>query len=329
MVEDDYMPSLVPQAINLLQPFANDPGLGGLKPHLSALRISRARPTTPITKQLLRSLKSGPRRLFRAAPSFLWRVRFTRLPSPALPHAIIASVDLEVTPFAGSDVLFEKMDLKLSSGQVEAIAPPLPLRSRPGDQVTLLYRLIPEPSENSSYTDSQHLSIDASSSVLVSKTCQPKIQIDWKNQVDLPSSRPNSRAGPKITPKPLGPDSLPIIDQFAASDASTTVTNGISFTISGPPEVQVGQTFKWNLFIINRSDKVHRLAVLAMPKRRLVDRRHSQRNSTTSITASIPEKDRNTLAEPVVEDHAIYGSLRNAVTEPTELICLSPDVRIG
>jgi hypothetical protein len=328
-IEDDYMPIRVPQPINLLQPFANDPALGGLKPQLSALRISRARPTTPVTKQLLRSLKSGPRRLFRAAPSFLWRVRFTRLPSSTLPRAIIASVDLEVTPFAGSDVSFDKLELKLSSGLVEAIGPPLPLQSGPGDQVTLLYKLIPHSSESSSYVSGQHLSIDASSTVLVSKTCKPEIKINWTNQVDLPSSRPNSMSGPKITPKPLGPDSLPIIDQFAATDASTTVTNGISFTISGPPEVRVGQMFKWNLFVINRSDKVHRLAVVAMPKRRLADRRHGQKDSATSITALIPEKDKDTLAEAVLEDHTIFTSQRNAATEPTELICLSPDVRIG
>jgi len=331
-LEAGYLPNRVPQAINLLQPFGNDPALGGLKPKLSALRIARARPAIPIAKPLLRPLRCGPRRLFRAAPAFLWRVRFTRSPSSSQPECTIASLDLEITPFAGSDLLIEKMDLELSSGRVEAIGPPLPLRSRPGDQITLLYRLISHFSEDVSHTRGppQHLAVDASATVLVSKSCIPQVKINWTTPVDLPSSRPNSRAGAgKIPPKPLGPDSLPITDQFSAPDSITTVTNGVCFTISGPRELRVGQVFKWHLFVINRSDKAHRLAVLAIPKRRLADRRHGHKISGTSVVEPSPEKDINSLAEPVQDNQVIYTAHRNAIQESTELVCLSPDVRIG
>ncbi|KAF2431100.1 hypothetical protein EJ08DRAFT_632809 [Tothia fuscella] len=329
--EDEYMPTRVPQPINLLGPFAGDPALSGLKPHLSALRLSRPRPSTPTTKQLTRPLRTGPRRLFRAAPAFLWRVRFTRSPSAALAHTTIASVDLEITPFAGSDVAFNKFNLELSSGRVEALGPELPMRGQPGDQITLLFRLIPHSSDHSSYSGGQpqELSINCSSHVFVSENCIPKIKFMWNTPVELPSLRPNSRSGPKPASKPLGPDSLPMTDQSAGPDASTTVTNGVSISITGPPEVQVGHVFKWTLFAINRSDKVHRLAVLAMPKRRLPNQRHGQKDSATSITTLIPEKDKSGIAEPILDDKDIYNFQRNAAQEPTELICLSPDVRIG
>jgi hypothetical protein len=330
-LEDDFLPSGVPQAINLFQPFANDPALGGLTPKLSALRLSRARPITPPTvKQLSRALKNGPRRLFRAAPSFLWRVRFAKSPSSSQPHTTIASLDIEITPFAASDVSIKRMDLELSSGRVEAIGPPLPLQSRPGDQLTLLFKLIPDTPDSFGYTSGlvQHLTVKGYASVLVAEDCLPEIKIDWTTPVDLPSSRPNSSAG-KIPPKPLNPDSLPIIDQFIPSDSSNTVANGVCFTISGPPEVQVGEIFKWSLFVINRSDKTHRLAVLAMPKRKPISRRHSHIDSVSPVVGVQPEKNRHALAEPVMDDKMIYTSQRVGVMEPAELICLSSDVRIG
>jgi hypothetical protein len=278
----------------------------------------------------LRPLKSGSRRLFRAAPSFLWRVRFARSPSYSQPDATIASLDIEITPFAASDISIENMDLQLSSGRVEAVGPPLPSRSRPGDQLTLLYKLIPNQPDNTGYTNNviQNLTVKGSASVLISKNCVPDIQIDWTTPVDLPSSRPSSSAGKPI-PKPLNPDSLPIIDQAIPSDSSSTVAHGVCFAISGPPEVHVGQIFKWNIFVINRSDKVHRLAILAMPKRKSTSRRHSHKDSASSTIGLQSEKHGNTLAEPVIDDQIIYTSQRNAVMEPTDLICLSSDVRVG
>jgi hypothetical protein len=222
------------------------------------------------------------------------------------------------------------MDIQLSSGRVETIGPPLPSRSRPGDHLTLLYKLIPSQPDNTGRTSGlvQNLIVKGSARVLISKNCVPEIKVDWTTPVDLPSLRPNSSAG-KPLPKPLNPDSLPIIDQFIPSDSSSTVAPGVCFAISGPPEVRVGQRFKWNVFVINRSDKVHRLAILAVPKRKPMSRRHSHKDSASSILGLQSEKDGSTLAEPVIDDHVIYNSQRDAIMEPTELICLSPDVRIG
>jgi hypothetical protein len=331
VADDEYLLSEISQPINLLQPFANDPALGGLKPKLSALRISRSAPVASVPKQLLRPLRSGPRRLFRAAPAFLWRVRFTKSPAPSESNVTIASLDLEITPFAGSNVSINKMDLSIFPGHVESLGPQLPLISQPGDQVTLLYRLRPPTSDGTAFIGDQvfHLTLNASAGVLVSDSCTPNISIDWTTPVDLPSSRPNSRAGASKPPsKPLGPDSLPISDHVGPPASSSITAHGVCFTISGPQEVQVGEVFKWQLFTVNRSDKLHRLAVLAMPKRRHIDRRHGAKESTSSFKMTT-EDDKDSIAEPVLDDHVIYTLQRNAVQEPTELICLSPDVRIG
>lgn len=330
IIDDEYLPSEIPQPVNLLQPLANDPALGGLRPSLSALRISTSAPVATVPKALLRPLRSGPRRLFRAAPAFLWRVRFTKSPASSEPNVTIASLDLEITPFAGSNVSINKMDLSISPGHVEPLGPQLPLISQTGDQITMLYRLRPPVTDSTSVVNqSYHLTLIATAGVLVSETCTPQIHIDWTTPVDLPSSRLSSRAGPSKPPsKPLGPDSLPITDHTSPSISSSVNANGVSFTISGPQEIEVGEVFKWHIFAVNRSDKVHRLAVLAMPKRRHMDRRHGAKESTSSFKMTT-EDGKDAIAEPVLDDNVIYTLQRNAVQEPTELICLSPDVRIG
>ena len=330
-VDDEYLPGGVPQPMNLLAPFANDPALTGLKPRFLAFRMHQAAPASSVAKQLQRSLRSGSRRLFRAAPAFLWRLRFASSPTASERKVTIASLDLEITAFAGSDVLLDQVDLVLSSGRVEPLGPSLPIRAQSGDQLTLLYKFVPTESDNVSPSSAQpqNLTVIALASVLISKNCVPKIRFSWITPVDLPSSRPNSRVGPiKASSKPLGPDSLPIIESHTGAEPSTAATNGILFSITGPPEVTVGNPFKWDLFIVNRSEKVHRLAIVALPKHRLWSR-HGKSDSSASMNTSSGDKPKDSLAEPVVEDHVIYNSQRSAMQEPTELICLSPDVRMG
>lgn len=41
------------------------------------------------------------------------------------------------------------------------------------------------------------------------------------------------------------------------------------------------------------------------------------------------EEGKDGIAEPVLDDNVIYTLQQNAVQEPTELICLTPDCRIG
>jgi hypothetical protein len=331
-IDDEYLPSGLPLPPNLLAPFANDPALNGAKPKLLASSIYRAS-TAPAVKELQRTLRSGSRRLFRAAPAFLWRLRFTSSPGASDRGATIAALDLEITPFASSDVLLEEVQLELVAGKVEVLASPLPMQCQPGDQITLLYKLRPGKSDEMAALggSSPSLKVTASGAVLVSETCIPKLHFNWTTPVDLPSSRPTSRAGAgKEASKPLGPDSLPIAEQHTTADTVTTVKNGMIFSITGPPEVTVGDTFSWDLFVINRSEKVHRIAVIAMPKRRPWSK-HGQRDSVSSIKATTPlsSQSKDSLADPILDDRLVYTTLHNAVQQPTELICLSPDVRIG
>jgi hypothetical protein len=121
---------------------------------------------------------------------------------------------------------------------------------------------------------------------------------------------------------------------FQQGANNNTLANGLVLSITGPPTVTVNAPFTWELFIINRSEKVHRLALVAIPKRRAWIK-NGQRDSVSSIrggpqdTKTTGNRNDDDFVEPVVDDRILYQTQKNAVQEPTGLLCLSPDVRIG
>lgn len=65
-----------------------------------------------------------------------------------------------------------------------------------------------------------------------------------------------------------------------------------------------------------------------MPKRRHTDGRHDAKESNSSFKMTT-EADKDGIVEAVLDEKVIYTLQRNAVQEATEVICLSPDIRIG
>jgi hypothetical protein len=340
-IDDEYLIPGVAQPLNLLAPFANDPALKGVKPKLVASQLYQ--PSAPAVKQLQRNLRSGSRRLFRAAPAFLWRLRFIPAPAPSEKGATIAALDLEITPFANAPILLSSIKLSLNAGRVEDMTPILPKTNRPGDQVTLLYKLWPGKKEDIALLPGglPELKVLAQASVLVSKTCIPKIKFSWTTPLELPSpSRPVSRIGPPSSSgnkdqatKPIGPDTLLTSPpQLAASPAiggaNNGLTSGLLITITGPDIIEVGKEFKWSLFVVNKSEKIQRLALVAIPKRRpwVKPGQRESRVPQASKKSKVPEKD---LAELILDERAVYAAQKAGVQEPTSLLCLSPDVRVG
>jgi hypothetical protein len=334
---DEYLPGMVPTSMNLLEPFENDPDLSGTKLYLSGSRITQTPATVPTPRSTAKPLKTGPRRFFRAAPALLWRVRFLPRRTASDPDAVIACLDFETTNFASSDLSLDTIELSLSAGTTEPLYKQLPLRCRPNDQVTILFKLLPlssEATEMSSMKYEHELSIDATATVFLSESCKPKIRITWKTSVDFSSFKSNSRptslthSGNRPTrnrlsgkdlPKLPGPDSLPISDQQHDARAVATGAAGVHLTISGPHTVYAGETFHWKLLVVNRSEQLQRLAVVVVPKRR----------RTEPMRPGSELKDDGVVAQLVLDDHLVFALQRTAVQDTTELVCLSPDIRIG
>jgi len=341
---DEYLPAMVPISMNLLEPFAHDPVLSGTELYLSASRITQTPTTVPILRRVAKPLKTGPRRFFRAAPALLWRVRFLPRTTASQPDAVIASLDFETTNFAASDLSLDAVELTLSAGTAESLYKQLPLHCRPNDQVTLLFKLLPlstETTDSSSMKYEHELSIDAVATVFLSESCKPRIRITWKTSVDFASfkskSRPTSlthsgsrpasnRLSGKDLPKLPGPDSLPITDQQHNARAMATSAAGVHLTISGPHTVYVGETFHWKLLVVNRSDQLQRLAVVVIPKRR---RTELTKPGSDAKDGAKKVQDNGGIAQLVLEDRLVLALQRTAAQDTTELVCLSPDIRIG
>ena len=340
-----YLPSLKPVPLNLLQPLAADPALAGATLRLStpvstraaALAVSpAARGATP--------LRIGAKHLFRAAPALLWRLRFTSIPEASVHDFVILSIDFEVTSFANSDVSIDSVDLELFSGRVESLGTFLPRRCRPGDQITLLFKLSAEkgiPMPFASEKLERDLGIQIAATVLISEDCNASISIKWNTKIDLTSARPQSRSGPvyhlsktmadgmlgpRENSRQIDPDSLIMANSSVEPESTTAVAAGVSLTITGPKEVVVGKQFEWSLFAINRSDLIQRLGIVTIPKRRKLE---NSREAVPANKGVDDPEDEAVNREAIMSDEDLYLTQRKSLLEPTELICLSPDIRIG
>lgn len=341
--EDEYLPSRVPTALNLLQAFENDPALAGVHPRLSAMRINKIAPNaTPVVREMTRPIRSGQRLLFRVLPALIWRVRYARVHSSLNDLSLLASLDLEVASYATYDVQIKTVSLSLHGGDVTPFANmhSTEMVNKPGDLITYLYKLKPDvtPDGTPSLGSKGHfLTMRVTARVLISPICTPSISIDWKNIVDFTSltneqspsmlkaaHRLSTHAPPVVTPQ--NPDSLPSHDTQTSQEVDDAPAPiNLTLTVSGPPKVTVGEVFTWTLFIVNRSPQPRKLALLIMPKRK-----HSNSISShperppTSTSSDIP-----LLAPAVVDENIVYAQQKSARTETAGLVCLSTEMRLG
>jgi hypothetical protein len=342
--QDEYLPSRIPTALNLLQAFENDPALAGVHPRLSAMRINKIAPSAaPVVKEMIRPIRSGQRPLFRVLPALIWRVRYARIHTSLSDLSLMASLDLEVASYATYDVRIKKVDVTLHGGEATPFAntQDMEMTNKPGDALTYLYKIKPDISPDGTPalgSKGHFLTMTVAAEVLMSDDCHPKIAIDWKTPVDFTAgseqtanmikaahrlSTPSTQAA-----KATNPDALPAHDTQAqvAEEAVNNAIN-ITLTISGPPKVTVGDIFTWDVFIVNRSDRVRKLAIMVIPKRKRDFEQHAARPSTSSSSHKADKKE--LLASAVLDENVVYAKQKSARTETADLICLTTDIRLG
>jgi hypothetical protein len=339
--EDEYLPSGVPTPLNLLQAFENDPALSGVHPRLSAMRINKIAPSAaPVIREMIRPIRSGQRPLFRILPALIWRVRYARVHASMNDLSLMASLDLEVASYATYDVVIRSVQLTLHGGHVMPFPNSLDPETiyKPGDQLTYIYKIKPDigPDGTPALGNKGHiLTMKVSASAIMSEECHPNIAIEWPTSVDFTSAPDQTpsllKAAHRLShpsAKSANPDALPPHDtqEGATDDAPNTAIN-ITLTISGPPKVTVGKIFTWDVFIVNRSDKVRKLAVLVLPKRKHALANQASHPSASSHTAK--ESTQELLAAAVVDENIVYAKQKSARTETAELICLTTDIRLG
>ncbi|PBP24639.1 hypothetical protein BUE80_DR004486 [Diplocarpon rosae] len=352
---EEYLPSQVPSGINLLEAFSDDPAMGGIKPRLSALRVSRVAPTAQSGKDMVRPLRNISRQSVKVIPAINARVRYTRPNTTPSNPTVIASVDVDVTPFANYEVTLQRVELKINGGDVEDLnaisGMALPLKSLPQDDITFLYRLCPDDLDATNKSQIRSLEISIQAKVHISSLCQPDISMRWTTSLDFtppvnpgfgnptqPIQRPHRPAqlsiGPTLeaTASSLAisrPDALPSIDITTRHQRNLSIPDfGVTVTFKGPSihnSVFPGIPFAWSVFIVNRSDRPRKLALMVIPKRRRTETRIT-RPPSTGYGGS--HKDLK-LADAVVDENIIYAMQRNSTVESTDIVCLSTDMRVG
>ena len=269
-----YLPSGVPSGLNLLEAFGDDPAMYGIRPRLSALRVSRVAPVTQQAKDMLRPIRSLPRLCLRIFPAAHSRVRFSRPSCTAAPGnpAILAMLEVDFTPFFECEILLDGIQLAVRGGGGGGVVEDLtrrqtglslPLSCVAHDHVTFLYRIAPAEEDTVSRYPTRELDIAISATALAEPgICEPRLTMAWTATVDftLPlnpgygsalqpiqrSHRPSQLSigggGDATTsltaPAVSRPDSIPSLEAAAAARATTEASLpelGITITFTAPP----------------------------------------------------------------------------------------------
>jgi hypothetical protein len=341
-----------------LQAFSDDPAMGGIKPRLSALRVSHVAPATQMAKELMRPLKNISRRSIKVYPAMNARVRYSRPNSTPTSPSVIVSLDVDITPFTNCEVTLKKAEVKIIGGTVEDLNEVsgmiLPITSLPQDDITFLYRLEPDDFDATNKSQIRTLEISVLATANLSENCQPELSMFWTTSLDFtppvnpgfgnptqPIQRPHRPAQLSIGGSALEttptvsslavsrPDALPSIDVTTRHQRNPSIPDfGVTMTFTGPPSsspIYPGVPFAWSIFIVNRSDRPRKLALMVIPKRRRTEARITRPPSTGYRGGRRDPK----VADAVVDENIVYAMQRNSAIDSTEIVCLSTDTRVG
>ncbi|RDW94578.1 hypothetical protein BP5796_00341 [Coleophoma crateriformis] len=357
-LKEEYLPSQMPSGLNLLEAFSNELVLGSVKPHLSALRVSRVAPLTQAAKDLRRPLKNMSRRTFRVYPAINARVRYSRPSTTPKTPCVITSLDVDITPYANCTITLTEVNVTMSGGFVEDLnhvqGLSLPIDCRPQDDVTFLYRVEPDGMDLTNRSQLRTLEISVLAVVdLVEGVCQPIISMKWTTSLDF-TPPVNPGYGPPTQPivrqhRPsqlsLGSsfDNIPTVSSFAAGRPDSLLSMefttrqertssipdfGVTMTFTGPSAentIYPGKRFNWSVFVVNRSDRSRKLAIAAIPRRKRMETRVTRPLSTGYGSSQKDVK----VADAVLDENIVYAMQRNSILDSAEVVCLSTDIRVG
>ena len=352
---DPFLPSGIPFAANLLQPLQDDPALKGMEPRLSTLRLSRAPPTIHSQRPETLPLKVAPRRALRAVSGISARVRYHKSKVSAQNSVVTASFDIEIPSFTQHITDLKSVKLHFSDGKVEMIAEDyvskLPMKCRPRDNVVFLYYLSPNPgsiNEPPMTPASKVVELSIDAMVLVSPTCHPRIEMRWKTTIDFSTAlNPDFGRPGQSMQRSSRPTNLPTILAAPSSTASTNLPTtsktssdaqpkrqslppipsiGITATFTAIDDVYIGEPFRWEVFIVNRSSKPRTLALTAVPKRNVANQL-TRPVSMASKAAGLNKK--NQVADAVLDENVLYTFLKSQGKEGAGLVCLSTEITVG
>jgi len=163
--------------------------MGGIKPRLSALRVSRVAPATQATRDLMRPLKNISRQSIKIYPAINARVRYSRPNVTPTNPSVVVSLDIDITPFPNCLVIISEVNITIHGGNVQDLnsmsGMVLPIESLPQDDVTFLYRVMPDDLDITNKSQIRILDISIKALVKLSELCKPLIEMHWTTSLDF------------------------------------------------------------------------------------------------------------------------------------------------
>ncbi|KAL8949310.1 MAG: hypothetical protein Q9222_004566 [Ikaeria aurantiellina] len=346
----------LPSSTNVLEALSSDLGFRDVRPQLTAQRLDRiSKGSSPAASERL--VRSKPQKPFSALPAISVRLRYSKSGAFTGRQSVIASLDIETSPFQDDQIQLMGVNMRLADGVVEDLCTGtvcnLPMTCQPRDSVVFLFRLLPKDDQaHGSRLDLRpsNLDISISARVLVSDLCNPNIHMNWKTIVELSTVLNPSYGGSRQTmqrsrrPANLHPasgtaeshttshdpdDGLDRPEMDTEQQRATVIQNlGVTVTLTGPQEVHVGQPFTWDVFLVNRSDKSRKLAIVVIPKRKAGEHKsHMSRASMSAITTG--QRRDIDHADAVMDASRLYAMQKSNGKDAAQIICLSTDVRLG
>ncbi|KAI1126088.1 TRAPP trafficking subunit Trs65-domain-containing protein [Nemania abortiva] len=365
-IQDEYMPSGVPSSLNLLESFGGDPAMSGIKPRLSALRVSRVAPLTQQARSSVRPIKSLSRLSLRIYPAMHSRIRFTHPNTIPATATVLAMLEVDFTPFSDCEIILNSILLTIPEAVVEDLTDQaglsLPLSCVSHDHITFIYRIVPADSDVVLQNLMRDLNIEISATILVNPHTKPQLRMAWTAAVDFTipvnpgygsTMQPIQRAhrpsqlsigGESTTsltaPSVARPDALPSLEASTAQPEIAVQELGITVTFTAPSSAEkifVGEQFSWTVLVVNQSlnqsGPARKFAMVVIPRRRRNELRVTRppsisRPSDGSHGHSKLSRDRD-VAEAILDDNVVHAMQSNSVVDNAELLCLNADTRIG
>ncbi|KAF4432703.1 hypothetical protein F53441_13800 [Fusarium austroafricanum] len=353
-----YLQSGVPSGFNLLESFGSDAALGGVKPRLSALRVSRVAPVTR-SQDVTKHIRALPQVQHNIFPIVHTRIRFSRPTTAPTSSAVIALLEVDFTSHFECEVSLDNIDLSIIDATVENLnndaGMQLPLTCVSHDHITFLYRIAPRQHDVTVKNPMRELDIKISATAqVILGHCTPSMAMSWTTQLDftLPvnpgygsatagtgivrAHRPSQLSitgqavNPLVSPSIIRPDALPSLEAATTNTEASITELGITMTFTGPSEpVYPGQVFSWTVYIVNRATEKNsapprKLALVAIPKRRRGEVRMTRPPSVGGRRQG--EKD---VADAVTDENVLHALQKNSSIESTDVVCLSADTRVG
>ncbi|RKL43409.1 hypothetical protein BFJ72_g4233 [Fusarium proliferatum] len=353
-----YLQSGVPSGFNLLESFGSDAALGGVKPRLSALRVSRVTPVTR-SQDVTKHIRALPQVQHKIFPVVHTRIRFSRPTTAPTSSAVIALLEVDFTSHFECEVSLDQIELSILDATVENLnndaGMQLPLTCVSHDHITFLYRIAPRQHDVTVKNPMRELDIKISATAqVIPGRCTPSMNMSWSTQLDftLPvnpgygsatagtgivrAHRPSQLSitgqavNPLVSPSIIRPDALPTLEAATSNTDASITELGITMTFTGPSEpVYPGQVFSWTVYIVNRATEKssappRKLALVAIPKRRRGEVRMTRPPSVGGRRNG--EKD---VADAVTDENVLHALQKNSSVESTDVVCLSADTRVG